>query len=48
MFIVDFDDTLFDTQSFKQKRKQVLKEVGVTEDDYNTSYKKGYISTDGK
>ncbi len=47
MFIVDFDDTLFDTQAFKQKRKQVLKDVGVTDIDYDTSYKKGYVSNDG-
>lgn len=39
MMIIDFDDTLFDTQSLKQATKRALSDVGVTAEDYDTSYR---------
>lgn len=41
MFIIDFDDTLFDTERFKQARLEAVKKLGVPEqvfwDTYNTA-----------
>jgi hypothetical protein len=34
MFIIDLDDTLLDTQSFKQARISALAQIGVSEDQY--------------
>lgn len=38
MFIVDFDDTLFDTHAYKQKRLECVKECGVTEEQFWATY----------
>ncbi|MBU0661068.1 HAD hydrolase-like protein [Patescibacteria group bacterium] len=46
MFIFDFDDTLFDTQAFKRDRILALREVGVSQVDYDESYARAY--TEGK
>ncbi len=47
MFIIDFDDTLFDTYAFKHARFAALAEIGVSEDQYKESYKKARNSNDG-
>lgn len=39
MFIIDFDDTLFDTHRFKKARVTALEKVGVLEKDYQETYK---------
>ncbi|HLD61308.1 MAG TPA: HAD family hydrolase [Patescibacteria group bacterium] len=39
MFIVDFDDTLFDTHAFKQARLEAVKQVGVPEEIYWQTYR---------
>lgn len=38
MFIIDFDDTLFDTHRFKKARVTALEKVGVSEKDYQETY----------
>lgn len=38
MFIIDFDDTLFDTERFKQARLNAVKKLGVPEDVYWHTY----------
>lgn len=38
MFIIDFDDTLFDTHAFKHARLRALLVAGVTEKDYHETY----------
>lgn len=40
MIIIDFDDTLFDTESFKQARFKKLEKLGIDEDIYWETYKK--------
>ena len=40
MFIIDFDDTLFDTHAFKHARLEAVKNLGVSEDLYWETYKK--------
>lgn len=47
MIIIDFDDTLFDTQSFKLMRYKALARLGVTDNIYWDSYKKARNSSDG-
>ncbi len=47
MFIIDFDDTLFDTQAFKQKRFDALAAIGVSENMYWESYGKARNTSDG-
>ncbi len=39
MFIIDFDDTLFDTHAFKKARLEALLAIGVGEEDYQKTYK---------
>lgn len=48
MFIIDFDDTLFDTQRFKTARLNAMSALGVTEEDFWKSYQEASISQDGK
>lgn len=47
MFIVDFDDTLFDTQAFKQERLVALRHLGVSDELYWETYKRAYNDEDG-
>ncbi len=47
MFILDFDDTLFDTQAFKQARLDTMRELGVPEEVYWETYKQARNSSDG-
>lgn len=47
MFIIDLDDTLLNTQGFKEARIQALKEIGVSEGLYNKSYQEAYNNTVG-
>jgi FMN phosphatase YigB (HAD superfamily) len=47
MFIIDFDDTLFDTYSFKKEIINSLKNIGVSEKLYSTSYKRARNKKNG-
>ncbi|OGH65673.1 MAG: hypothetical protein A3J66_01345 [Candidatus Magasanikbacteria bacterium RIFCSPHIGHO2_02_FULL_47_14] len=47
MFIVDFDDTLFDTQALKQARLEAVQQLGVSEEEYWESYREARNSHDG-
>ena len=47
MFIIDFDDTLFDTQAFKEARLKALKKFGVSTELFWTTYKKARVNNDG-
>jgi len=47
MFIIDFDDTLFDTQSFKHARMEKLLDLGVSVDDYTDSYREARNDDEG-
>ncbi len=47
MFIIDFDDTLFDTHRFKRARYAGLATVGVSEDVYLQTYQEARNSSDG-
>ena len=47
MFIIDLDDTLLDTQSFKQARISALAPIGVSEDQYKKSYTQAYANVTG-
>lgn len=47
MFIIDFDDTLFDTQGFKEARLKALKKLGVSTALFWTTYKKARVNSDG-
>ena len=38
MFIIDFDDTLFDTHAFKKARIKALRAIGVSDEDYQETY----------
>ena len=40
MFIIDFDDTLFDTHRFKKYRQDLLSTIGIDENIYKESYLK--------
>ena len=33
MFIIDFDDTLFDTHSFKKARLEAVAKLGISDED---------------
>lgn len=48
MFIIDFDDTLFDTHAFKIARQKVLKNLGVSDEIYKKSYHEAYNNSLGK
>lgn len=48
MFIVDFDDTLFDTNAFKQARFEAVGRLGVSEDEFWESYRRARHSPDGR
>lgn len=47
MFIIDFDDTLFDTQALKQARLEAVQQLGVSEEEYWESYREARNSHDG-
>lgn len=47
MFVIDFDDTLFDTQGFKQARLDAVRELGVSDDVYWETYLEARNSPDG-
>lgn len=47
MFVVDFDDTLFDTQSFKEARCRALQACGVSESLFWETYRQARNSPDG-
>ncbi len=47
MFIIDLDDTLLDTQAFKQVRINALQNLGVSEELYKKSYQEAYIDKSG-
>lgn len=47
MFIVDFDDTLFDTRAFKQMRQKTLQALGVSDEIYEKSYLEAYNNSLG-
>ena len=47
MFIIDFDDTLFNTHAFKQARVEALRKLGVTEEIYKKSYQEAYNNSAG-
>ncbi|MBH41089.1 MAG: hypothetical protein CL685_00040 [Candidatus Magasanikbacteria bacterium] len=38
MFILDFDDTLFNTHQFKKVRKNMVQSLGISDDMYYSSY----------
>ena len=38
MFVIDFDDTIFNTHTFKQARVEALEHIGVSEKDYQETY----------
>lgn len=40
MFIIDFDDTLFDTAKYKKAKVQSLLDIGVSEEDFWKSYER--------
>ncbi|MFH1789569.1 MAG: HAD family hydrolase [bacterium] len=40
MFIIDFDDTLFDTRKFKSDRMKALEKIGISEKLYEETYLK--------
>lgn len=47
MFIIDFDDTLFDTHAFKLARLEALKTIGVSEDLFWKTYKQARSDDEG-
>lgn len=47
MFIVDFDDTLFDTHRFKAARLKAVADVGVSAGLYEKTYQEARNSADG-
>jgi len=48
MFIIDFDDTLFDTSQFKQERFMAVQSLGVDEMVWVETYKQARKGHDGK
>ena len=48
MFIIDFDDTLFNTQYYHQKRLEAMTELGVTPEIYWQTYKESRLDGGGK
>lgn len=47
MFIIDFDDTLFNTHAFKQARLKALENIGVSSALFWTTYKQARVNNDG-
>ena len=47
MFIIDFDDTLFDTHAFKHARLDAVKEIGVSDELYWETYLVARNTPDG-
>ncbi|MFA4830887.1 MAG: HAD family hydrolase [Patescibacteria group bacterium] len=47
MVIIDFDDTLFDTQAFKQARLEAVQRLGVSEEEYWETYRQARSGSGG-
>lgn len=47
MFVIDFDDTLFDTQRFKDERFTAMQALGVTAEEYWDTYYQARNDADG-
>lgn len=47
MFIIDFDDTIFDTQGFHNACIQELSELGITNEHYWENYQKNRLDNQG-
>lgn len=47
MYIIDFDDTLFDTQRFKQARLEAVQMLGISDEEYWETYRQARNSPDG-
>lgn len=47
MYIIDFDDTIFNTKKFKEIRKAALGSFGITEEQYDKSYELARVSQSG-
>ena len=47
MYIIDFDDTLFDTHAFKEARLKALKKIGVSPALFWTTYKNARTNSNG-
>ncbi len=47
MFIIDFDDTLFDTQRFKKARLEAVQLLGISDDEFWSTYRDARNSPDG-
>lgn len=47
MFLVDFDDTLFNTQAFQQERRDVALRMGVSDELWTETYKQARINENG-
>ncbi len=47
MFIIDFDDTLFNTHAFKQARLEILKTIGVSVELFWQTYKQARNDVNG-
>lgn len=47
MFIIDFDDTLFDTHAFKEVRQKTLSSIGISDEIYKKSYHEAYNNSFG-
>ncbi len=46
MFVIDFDDTLFNTHHFKKARMETLQKIGVSEKDYQETYREALKKND--
>ena len=47
MFIIDFDDTIFDTQTYKRMRMEALFDLGISIKEYQKSYDNSRLDQDG-
>ncbi len=47
MFILDFDDTLFDSQAFRQSRFDAIKYIGVSKKEFQETYIEARNDSDG-
>jgi FMN phosphatase YigB (HAD superfamily) len=47
MFIIDFDDTIFDTQTYKRMRMESLFDLGISIEEYQKSYDNSRLDQNG-